>query len=199
VLLEGGGRRGQVTRIDRVVGLLDEWRERLLRRGVRLLLLVRVRLGHVESLALGQLDHLVQQALDLLQRQERLHDRLQLALDQEQECRQLLDAEGCCHPRLGIGIQYRQTHHTALGLDRGTQIRKEGVHLRYPRTHHGQQGQLGGRLLDHLFQIGLGERDLEASLLSSSGTAGGAGVLQGGQVDDTVRIGHGYSFGSERT
>ena len=123
-----------------------------------------------------------------------MHDRLDLPLDQQQQGGQLLDAQSGGDPLLGVGVDDREAERPVLRVDGAAQRGKELLALGHTGTVDQQQsGDLLG-VGDQLLEALLGDGDLVRGRGAGAdwGTRGrtAGGLLQGGQIDDSVRIGH---------
>ncbi|MGO1198899.1 MAG: hypothetical protein ACTMKY_03280 [Dermabacteraceae bacterium] len=185
------GRDGgiEIAALDRLVRLGDQRRQRLLLR----LLGCALPLGKLHALLARDLHHLGEKVVDLRIGDHRLDDRLKLSLEQQQQGGQLLDLQGAGDALLGVRIDDPQTDRTGLRLDCAAQAGEELVRLRHPSAGDQQQG---GDLLgvgDELLEPLLGDGDLVGGGRARGGSPcrrGAGGLLQRGEVDDSVRIGH---------
>ena len=149
-------------------------------------------LGQLHALLAGDLEDLREQALDLRLGQHGVDDRLQLALQEQQQGGQLLDAQRSRDPLLGVGVDDGQAQRPALGVDPAAQGGEIGLALGDPAA--GDEQERGDRLRvgDELLEALLGDGDLVRGGLAGPGLPGAAGrLLERGEIDDSVGIGHG--------
>ena len=187
-LLAIGGDGGiEIAPLDRLVGLGQQRRQRLLGSGGLLGLAAR----QLHPLLTGDVDDLVQQAVDLRLGQHGVDDRLQLALQQEQQRGQLLDPQRGGDPLLGVGVDDGQAQRAALRVDAAAQCGEIGRALGDPAAGDQQEGRDLLRVGDELLEALLGDGDLVRGGLPRVGRPGAAGrLLERGEIDDAVRIGH---------
>ena len=153
------GRDGgvEIAPLDGLLGLGEQRGQRLLRRG---LLALPLALGQLHALLAGDLEDLREQALDLRLGQHGVDDRLQLALQEQQQGGQLLDAQRSRDPLLGVGVDDGQAQRPALGVDPAAQGGEIGLALGDPAA--GDEQERGDRLRvgDELLEALLGDWDL---------------------------------------